>query len=351
MINSQTYKDDLQIAFHSIVGASELAGCKVLITGGTGLVGEPIVDLLLNAGATVYVAARNAEKVYSKFGSSVKTVEYDANSAIKFDENFDYIIHAASNAHPAAMMSQPVETFMANVYGIGNLLEYAKKHNTRRVLYVSSSEVYGKKESGNPFMENMYGYVDILNPRSSYPIGKRAAETLCISYQAEYGVDTVIVRLGHIYGPTASKNDNRVSSVFAYQAAKGNDIVMKSDGSQLRSYMYCLDCASAIITVLLNGKIGEAYNIASSGSVASIRQMAELYANAGNVKLKLELPSEEEKVAFNPMRNSSLNSEKLESLGWMGKFTADIGFTHTIQAIKEANSLCKEKILDDTTFC
>ena len=174
-----------------------------------------------------------------------------------------------------------------------------------------------------------------MNPRNSYSVGKRAAETLCASYFAEYGVDSVIIRPGHIYGPTASESDNRVSSAWAYMVSRGENIVMKSDGSQIRSYCYCLDCASAILTVLLKGESVKAYNISNADSVISIRKMAEILSSSASVELKIELPTDAEKKGFNPMPNSSLDSTELCGLGWQGLFDAERGFSHTVAILKE----------------
>ncbi len=206
-----------------------------------------------------------------------------------------------------------------------------------RVLFISSSEVYGKKNTLEPFSEEEYGYVDLLNARASYPVSKRAAETLCVSYGAEYDVDIVIVRPGHIYGPTASEKDSRVSSAFAYDALKGRDLVLKSDGSQIRSYCYVLDCASAIIWTLMRGKSKEAYNISNPSSVMTIREMAEGFARAGNVSIRFEIPDSKEKSAFNPMNNSSLKSDKLQGIGWRGLFDAGSGTEHTVRIMAEAS--------------
>lgn len=79
----------------------------------------------------------------------------------------------------------------------------------------------------------------------------------------------------------------------------------------------------------------QAYNISNKNSVITIRQMAEIIAKVAEVTLTVELPSDEEKAAFNPMDNSSLNSEKLEALGWNGVFDAEKGLSHTIKCLKE----------------
>ena len=325
---------------------SELAGQSVLITGAAGLIGSSIVDVLFRYNDThdnpIYIlaAGRSLEKMAARFGDMVKRndfafVPYDASRTDNtLPDSCDYIIHGAGNAFPGKIAKEPVETMLGNFLGMKYLLDYARTHQTKRVLYISSSEVYGKKENDQPYREDEYGYVDLLNPRSSYSTGKRAAETLCASYAEEYGVESVIVRPGHIYGPTASPEDNRVSSAWACAAARGEDIVMKSDGSQLRSYCYCLDCASAILKVLLKGERVHAYNISNPDSVISIRQMAELLAEAAGVKLILKEPGVEEKKAFNPMSNSSLDSGSLRALGWKGMFAAERGLGHSVKILK-----------------
>ena len=275
-----------------------------------------------------------------RFGEQVKRqdftfVVYDASKTDnQLDIHADYIIHGASNAFPGLIVKEPVETMLSNFLGIKHLLDYAKEQNTKRVLYISSSEVYGKKEGSEPYKEGQYGFIDQLNPRNSYSVGKRAAETLCVSYADEYGVESVIVRPGHIYGPTASPHDNRVSSAWAYQAARGEDLVMKSDGAQIRSYCYCLDCASAILKVLIRGENCKAYNISNPGSIISIRRMAEILADKGRVKLLNEAATQEEKAGFNPMSNSSLDSTGLLKIGWKGMFEAETGFSHTVTLLK-----------------
>lgn len=313
---------------------------SILITGSTGLICSAIVDVLFflnkkkKLNWNIIAAARNIKKAHERFSeygndACFSCFEYDANKKNTFPVGIDYIIHGAGNAYPAAFNEFPAETMSMSIYSLEKILQYSTE-NKSRVLYISSSEVYGQLQNSEPIKENEYGYVDILNPRSAYPMGKRAAETLCSSYIKEFSSDCVIVRPGHIYGPTASKSDNRVSSDFMYKAANGENLILKSDGKQNRSYCYCLDCASAIITVLLNGKCGEAYNISNKDSICSIREMAENFARIGNVQCNFDIPKETEKKAFNPMMNSSLDSKKLEALGWKAVFEKKEGFEHSV---------------------
>ena len=247
------------------------------------------------------------------------------------------MIHAASNAHPSAYVSEPVETILGNIIGLNNLLSAAVKSGAKKVLYFSSSEIYGEKNNNDLYHEKDYGFVDILNSRSCYPSSKRASETLCVSYGQEYNIDTVIVRPGHIYGPTSGPWDSRAAAQFARFAANGENIVMKSEGLQLRSYMHALDCASAVITVLINGESGEAYNISNPRSVVTLREMAEELAKAGNVEIIFENPTDTERKGYNMMSNSALDSSKLEALGWEGVFDMKEGAEQTIRTLRLLN--------------
>lgn len=336
---------DIDAVISSLPELETLAGKSVLITGAGGLICSTVADILIRWNESghdtirIITAGRNESKIRERFGEFYgrdyfSFIQYDAESSEFPGLNADYVIHGASNAHPSAMSSEPVETMLANIIGINVILRYSAGR-TKRVLYISSSEVYGRRSENNtaPFTENDYGYVDILNPRSCYPVAKRAAETLCASYVSEYGADTVIARPGHVYGPSASLNDSRVSSAFAYLAAQRENIIMKSDGLQLRSWCYSPDCAGAIIKILLCGESSNAYNI--PGEIMTIREMSECLAKFGGVKVIRENASESERKSFNPMNNSSVDGKKLEALGWRNIFDAQTGFSHTVKILRE----------------
>lgn len=345
--NSRIYQEDI-LRVLPVLDTDILKGKRILITGASGLIGSAVTDLLISCnlnkqtGNTIYAAGRNPQRLSERFSHGLDAglipVAYDATQAISFDFPVDYIIHGASNASPDKYVSEPVDTMLANVSGVNDLLSYACKVQAKKVVYISSSEVYGQLAHGNPLVEDEYGNVNILSVRSAYPMGKRAAETLCIGYASQYGVDVSIVRPGHIYGPTALASDNRVSSLFARKAAAGEDLVMKSAGTQIRSYCHCIDCATAILSVLTRGESMQAYNISNRESVITIRQMAQILAKHGDVQLILDIPTAAEQAAFNPMDNSSLNSEKLEALGWRGCFDAELGFAHTVAVLKDLDA-------------
>lgn len=339
---SQSYWENVQEVISGIHDIAKLFGKSVMITGATGMICSAVAELLFwlnkesNANIRIILAGRNQERMQQRFycfkeGVDYSFLEYDATKDFVSKVTYDYIIHGASPADPASFINHPVETMFANLIGLRSLLDIAKRDSNTRLLYISSSEVYGKKDESRPYQETDYGFVDILNPRACYPSSKRAAETLCAAYREEYGVDFVVVRPGHIYGPSITDSDSRASAQFTRKVVAGEDIAMKSAGTQLRSYTYTLDCASAILTVLLKGKCGEAYNISNPLSIVTIRELAECMARTAGVSVVYEQASDLEKRSYNMMDNSSLDSSRLESLGWKGKYDLSNGVKATLE--------------------
>ena len=337
LLESEKYKNDLVEALNNI-DLKAFENKTFFVTGGLGLIASAIIDVLLMFGKTgkIYVGARDYEQFKKRFGGldNISYVPYNALGKAQLEEKIDYIIHGAGLASPELYTSNPVETILSNFDGVHSLLEFARNRGVKRLLYISSSEVYGEKSTDESFKEDMYGKIDIDNVRESYAVAKRASEMLCRSYYWEYGVDSVVVRPGHIYGPSAKRTDKRISSVFAFNAANGELLKMKSSGLQKRSYCYSVDCAVQILMVLLMGKCNQAYNIGHD-EVITIRKMAEILAKAGNTRLFLTEASEKEKKVFNPMSNSSLDNSKVKKLGYKDTFSVEEGLIHTVEIIRE----------------
>ena len=109
---------------------------------------------------------------------------------------------------------------------------------------------------------------------------------------------------------------------------------MKSAGLQRRSYCYSVDCAVQILTVMIKGESGQAYNVGHD-EITTIRTMAELLAKAGNVELTIAEPSKSELKAFNPMNNSALDNNKVKKLGYRDSFPIAEGLRHTVEILRE----------------
>ena len=336
----RTYQKDILRIFEFDLPWEKLSGANILVTGATGLIGGCMVETLMmnpKRDYHVFASGRNEERARKRFAEFAEDnafhfIQYDVMQPLQSDVCFDYIIHAASNANPKFYATQPVEVMKANIDGVANLMEYGLKHEMKRFLYVSSGEVYGEGD-GRVFTEDYSGYVNCATPRACYPSSKRAAETLCVSYAAEFGADVVIARPCHTYGPHFTEQDNRVYAQFIRNVLRGEDIVMKSTGEQFRSWCYVVDCASALLHILLKGENGQAYNIADANSNISIRELAETIAKIGGKKVVIDVPDADEQKGFNVVTKSVFSTGKLEDLGWKVQTSILDGLKHTIDVL------------------
>ena len=155
-----------------------------------------------------------------------------------------------------------------------------------------------------------------------------------IDWQLDSGVDALVARLCHVYGPTFTSANSRADAQFIRKALAGEDIVMKSTGSQVRSFCYVADAVSALLTLLVKGGRGQAYNVANRNSVASIRQYAETLADIAGVKVAFDVPPEAEKAGYTKITRAVLNPAKTEALGWRPQFDLREGLTATYRCCK-----------------
>lgn len=337
--NNEKYLSALKSVINTNLDYTKLNNKSVLVTGATGLIGKALTDYLLLVGENikVFAASRSEERFNSRFvkRDNLFYFNYSLEKPLETDVHFDYIIHAASNADPKMFNTDPVGTMTSNFIGTYNLLEYARKTAVERFLFVSSGEVYGQWDGKcEAFDESYSGYVNFTESRGCYPSGKRAAENLCVCYKEQYGVDSVIVRPSHTFGPTQLERDSRAMSEFFTLAKDGQDIVLKSLGLPVRSYTCVFDAVSGIVTALLNGESGQAYNIAKKDSIVSIAVLAEKIASCAHKKVVFDIPEGGTRGGSNIVRGV-LNGEKLEKIGWKPRYDIDKGIKVTYDIMEE----------------
>lgn len=351
-LKSETYRDDLYHAFCGTVNIRELYRKSILITGATGLIGSFAADLLLYAnrmdGAEmeIYVLVRDGQRGKERFASNLEEeklhfVVQDVVKPLELDVPVDYIIHAAGDGFPSAFRTHPVETMTPALLGTYQLLQYAKEHMVKKFLYVSSGEVYGRRTGKErAFSETDCGFFNSMEVRSCYPLAKCCAEALCVSFWEQYHVPVVAVRPSHTYGACASVHDNRATVQFLQNALAGKNIILHSDGRQMRSYTYVADCVSGLFTVLLNGGNGEAYNLANTGSKVTVAEFADILSGKAGTRCIFRAANVEEEKEHTPIGYAVLDSTKAEGLGWKGQYDIYRGIGNMLDIGKTVWQTC-----------
>lgn len=340
-IQSDLFQSELRAIARLPLPYADLTDKTIAVTGAGGLIGRYMLyalDAINRAhhlNLRLIALCRDPKRTAPRLAGidHLTYLKYDARLPLDAPLEADYILHAASNAHPIAFSGDPVGTMQANVLGTMNLLEAARRCNARFLL-CSTGEIYGENPDVEAFSETDFGMVNPMNPRSCYPEGKRAAETLCACYAAQYGVHAMAARITYTYGPTITDTNSRADAQFLRRALAGESIVLKSSGSQVRSYCYAADTVSALITLLLKGEAGQAYNVANPACSVCIRDYAETLARIAGVAVAFDLPPEQEKNGYSRVNRAVLNADKLMALGWQPRYDLATGLAHTIEICK-----------------
>lgn len=326
----------------------------VLITGANGMLPSymALTFMFLNRyhklNVNVILLVRNRHKAENVFGDyinadNISCMEQDVCEPIIYSGPIDFIIHAASQASPIYFESDPVGTARSNIIGTDNLLRLAKEKSVTSFLYFSSSTIYGFFNNTDIVLsEQITGEINPLNVNSCYFEGKRMGENLCVSYHYQFGIPAKIVRIFHTIGPGIDINDGRAFSYFCKCILENKDIILKTDGSAKRTFLYVTDAVKAYFIVMMNGKSGEAYNVGSVTQEISIIDLAQTLCQIYNDK-KLSVIVKNGKNIGNssdmscPVNRIIPNTDKLNQLGWHETISWQDAFMRTITSKKENN--------------
>lgn len=343
LYDNSLYIEDINYIVGLDLPWEKLQGKSVLLSGATGLVGSFLVDVLLSKelDCTVYALGRSEEKAkirFSKWSNDEHLIfiPYDINKPFVRDDLgiVDYVLHMASNTHPMQYSTDPIGTITTNIIGVQNMLEFAVEHHAARFAFTSSNEIYGENRGDvEMFAEDYCGYINSNTMRAGYPESKRCGEALCQAYKAQKGLDVVIPRLTRSYGPTMLMTDTKAISQFIRKGIAGDDIVLKSAGTQYYSYTYVADAVSGLLYVLLKGESGEAYNISDERSDIMLKDLAAIIAGIAGKQVVFEIPDAIEAAGYSTATKARLDGSKLKRLGWKAKYDIKRGMERTIRIL------------------
>lgn len=343
LYENKLYSEDINYVCNLDLPWEKLHGKRVLLSGATGLVGSFLVDVLLNKriDCSVYALGRNEEKAKARFSKWEKDnhlifIPYDINRPLVRDDlgTVDYVLHMASNTHPMQYSTDPIGTITTNIIGVQNMLEFAVEHRATRFAFTSSNEIYGENRGDvETFTEDYCGYINSNTMRAGYPESKRCGEALCQAYKTQKGLDVVIPRLTRSYGPTMLMTDTKAISQFIRKGIAGEDIVLKSAGTQYYSYTYVADAVSGLLYVLLKGESGGAYNIADERSDITLKDLATIIAGIAGKKVVFDNPDVVEAAGYSAATKARINGNKLKNLGWAAKYDIHSGMERTMKIL------------------
>jgi nucleoside-diphosphate-sugar epimerase len=331
------FAEDLkQIASDENIPWRDFRARTVFVTGATGLIGGALVRALSFANAeqdlNMRLIAHGRNGALGAALAEACGLAFVAGDireplpAEAFPPVIDYIFHCAAITASADMAAKPADVIATALDGTRNALKLAKDRHCRAFVFLSSMEVYGSIDPRSAFVtEDMFGTLDLKAARSSYPESKRMCECLCAAYAAQYGVPVKIARPARTFGAGTPNNkaDTRVAMQFAGKVLAGEDIELHTAGTSVINCCYTADAVRGLLTVLLKGSDGEAYNITHPDACMTVREMAELVANElgdGKIKVVVKAPEDIQKRGYAPHVGYRLSADKLKALGWTPKY-------------------------------
>lgn len=318
----------------------------IFVSGAAGFLPAYMVETLLYLNETrqlnikilgLVLNAEDAHKRFSHYKGNKNLIFIPQNvcDKIEIKENIDYIVHAASNATPKVYNENPVGTITPNVIGTSNLLNLAVEKKVECFVFFSTSGVHGHVDASSfPVKENCYGYLDPMDLASCYLESKKMGENMCVAWMHQYGVPVKIIRPATTYGPGVRLDDGRSFADFISNIINYHDIEIFSDGKALRNFCYLADAVIGFFTVMLKGKVGQAYNVATDQEI-SIVDLAKLLVEKvfPERKLKVVMKTDTSKnyLRVNFSR-TAVDITKVKALGWKPSISTEEGFKRTVES-------------------
>jgi UDP-glucuronate decarboxylase len=304
---------------------------RILVTGGAGFIGSHLCERLLKEKHEVicldnYFTGSKRNLYHLLDFQNFELLRHDVINPV--DIEADQIYNLACPASPIFYQFNPVRTIQANVLGVTNMLELAKRTRAR-ILQASTSEVYGDPKV-HPQREDYWGNVNPIGIRSCYDEGKRVAEALMMDYHRQNAIDIRIVRIFNTYGPRMAVHDGRVVSNFIVQALRGENITIYGNGQQTRSFCYISDLVEGLVRMMNTEGLTGPVNLGNPNEF-TILELAEKILQKIKTSSEIEfrpLPNDD------PVRRQPDISLAKSKLNWAPLIALDEGLDRTIEYFK-----------------
>lgn len=309
---------------------------NILVTGGTGMIGSHLVELLLEKNANVRIVAHKREIPPELEDRGLDVVSGDLTEKKFVEESvkgMDYIFHLAAYTGGLGRTStHPASTLTPNLIMDGNVLECAKNEGIERFLYASCTCVYPNDEKTLEEEDAWKGNPPEIH--ASYSWSKRMGERQAIAYHKEYGMNIAIVRPSNSYGPRDSddlETAHALGSLIMKAINKMDPFVIWGDGNPVREYIYARDAAKGMLLAMENYCVGDPINLAS-GEFVSISELARKILKITNMSPKIKF--DKEKPSGQKRRVLS-NKKAEEKIGFVTETSLDTGIEETIKWYKQ----------------
>ena len=317
-----------------------LRGKHIFITGGTGFFGKWLLASFLYAqekeqlGAKLFVLTRNPESFLDQYpffrdDQSIQFIAGDIRTyAFDLAEPIDYIIHAATAASAELNQQDPLMMLDTITLGTRRVLDFAHAKSVTGMLMTSSGAIYGKQPAHvSHTKEDDSFYLNINDSRSAYAEGKRMAELYCASYAEKLGVAVKIARCYAFVGPYLPLDTHFAIGNFINNVLQKEDIIIKSDGSTIRSYMYASDLMVWLWTILVRGEVNFPYNVGSDAGI-NLRSLTTHFQLAYGNKVLIQ----GEAIALDKVDIYVPNTEKaVRAFGFPPLLSLEDSITKTVQ--------------------
>ncbi len=304
----------------------------ILVTGGAGFIGSHLCERLLGAGHDVLCA----DNFFTGAKENIRhLLANDHFELIRHDivnplvVEVDEIYNLACPASPIHYQLNPIKTIKTSTVGMVNMLGLAKRVKAR-LLQASTSEVYGDPAE-HPQRETYWGNVNPIGIRSSYDEGKRVAETLCMDYHRQNGVEVRIVRIFNTFGPRMHPQDGRVVSNFIVQALRGEPLTIYGDGMQTRSFCYVDDLIEGLVRMMEKHEITGPVNLGNPTEVTVGELAARIIRLTGSSSAVVTRPLPQD----DPRQRQPDITLARERLGWAPRVSLDEGLQRTIEYFRK----------------